>query len=632
LALAAFLVAAPAVAASSVRVKIHLERVASGGDTISFGVPFQSGAVADSHALRVTSGGAEIPARIEELVPDLDAAGHRRGARAVRVQIAADRMKGPALDLVLETGSPRVSLPGATAVYRSPSVSFDSAEVVTTAARTIVAEGGHATLRQSAPVQRTLFVGREPQVLAIFEPGYLAHSGILGAQMTETELGHSDRNGLNFFSIALRAFAGSALYDEGYPLNPDPDSVPDPKTAYEGWLYDRCATFLLAHVHTGETRFLRAAHRSCSYYAAAIDGRGLFTGKPERDPKYSHARGLYAWYALTGDERAREAGVAIAEMWLADTLFVAPYRDGHTRGPDKLWTERLLAASLEGLYYGHRFTGEAKYLDAFRALFATAHRHITGDRAALAKINPGVDFPPQECFVHSGEQQGDAGPKTPWCSAWMSELLVEPLLRYQEQTGDARVDDVFIALTHFLRDVGTVYFRGNPLDDHFLSPSVCDDPNDHSDRRMLVPLYGAGIGSDGKRVRSGEFDDALHCADATALTAAGLRALKKRGPIDENLMQLHHELAYCARTVFVEQTRMHRDPRTWNSEQLKPGLADPDKFIRAQKIGYPSHAIAPQRRLSWWFNGSLEQFSLLGEAQVKMGALHPGRIPGPKCK
>jgi hypothetical protein len=40
----------------------------------------------------------------------------------------------------------------------------------------------------------------------------------------------------------------------------------------------------------------------------------------------------------------------------------------------------------------------------------------------------------------------------------MSELLVDALLQYQEQTGDARVDEIFVRLGRFLRDVGTSYF------------------------------------------------------------------------------------------------------------------------------------------------------------------------------
>jgi hypothetical protein len=48
------------------------------------------------------------------------------------------------------------------------------------------------------------------------------------------------------------------------------------------------------------------------------------------------------------------AGRAIADMWLDQATFVAPYRAGQLRGQDKLWTERVLGTSMNGLYYGHR--------------------------------------------------------------------------------------------------------------------------------------------------------------------------------------------------------------------------------------------------------------------------------------
>src|SRR5262249_45626672 len=158
---------------------------------------------------------------------------------------------------------------------------------------------------------------------------------------------------------------------------------------------------------------------------------------------------------------------------------------------------------------------DPKYLHAFEELLETAYRHVTGDAAALARINPGVGFPPQNCFVHTGEQQSEANADDPWCSPWMSELLVDPLLRYEEQTSDPRVGEILVRLARFLRDVGTAYFTSDILDDGFLSPSRCDDPSAGENRRRLVPLYGAGIRADGKRAKFGEWSDFEHCADAT---------------------------------------------------------------------------------------------------------------------
>ncbi len=304
-----------------------------------------------------------------------------------------------------------------------------------------------------------------------------------------------------------------------------------------------------------------------------------------------------------------------------------------------MWTERLLGTSFEGLYYGHRLTGDSKYLYAFDQMFETAYRHITGDSAALAEINPGiaVAFPPQNCFIHTAAQHAEGNDDQPWCSIWMSELMIDALLRYEEQTGDTRASDVFVRLARYLRDVGSSYFTSGPLDDTFLHPSAPYDPGDGENTRRMVPLYGSGLGPDLVRQNFGEYDDVQHCTDATALTAAALRALKVHGGYDDNpigpfpgegasFLQLHHEFAACAAMTFDEQTRPRRDPRVWTSAQLAPGVGDPATFIRQNKIGYPIGNLAPQRKFSWWFNMSMLQFGLLKEAGIDVPALTPGLI------
>jgi hypothetical protein len=526
--------------------------------------------------------------------------------------------------------------------------SAESPEIVEIAERTIEEQGGQATLVETSREQRVLFTAREPAVVATFPDGYLAATGILGHQMAASAI-PTDLAGLKFISDAVTPFGLSAMYQESYPLNPvsvvGPDDLDEEAgiEGFEAWLYDRCVTFLQFAMHTGDVRFLREGYRSCSYYADKIElqgeNRGIFTGKPEPDPKYSHLRGLYSYYALTGDEAARAAGEAIAELWLHDENFVAPYRAGHLRGPDKLWTERLLATSVEGVYYGHLLTGNPEYLRATEQLVTTAYRHITGDEATLAEINPGsAAFPPQNCFIHNGSQASEGGEAEPFCSGWMPVLLVDPLLAYQGQTGDARIDEIFIRLTRFLRDYGTSYHRGDIQVDDFLHPSVPFDPAaDVESQRLLVPLYGSGLDADGERQHYGEYDDFLHCVDATALTAAGLRALKRFGGYDQNpigpfasegesFLALHHELAFCAYAAFLDQTRLNRDPASFTSEELAEGLDDPATFIEEHKIGYQSHNVSPQRKLGWWFNTALEQFALLADAGISVPELRPGTV------
>jgi hypothetical protein len=526
----------------------------------------------------------------------------------------------------------------------------ESDETADTATYSIASRNGGAALVTSDEQTTTLFASRAPAALATFPDGYLAATGILGDQVAAKDVG-ADLAGLKFISDAVVPFGLSAMDQENYPINKDLLVDPtDPENGYEGWLYDRCATFLSFYIHSGDVRFLEEGDRVCAYYADHIaltgDNAGIFTGKPDPDPKYSHLRGLYAYYALTGDEAALAAGKAIANRFLNNDEFTADYRAGHTIGSDQLWTERLLAVSIEALYYGHRFTGKGAYLKAAEELVATAYRHITGDASALAAINPGsTPFPPQNCFIHNAEQAAEGDADQPWCSGWMPALLVAPLLAYQAQTGDSRVDEIFIRLTRYLRDEGTAYFddsNGN-ADDTFLHPAKPSTSPDSENPRMLVPLYGAAIDSNGKRFNGGDYDDYEHCLDASAIAAAGIAALKRSGGYDEHpigpfasegasFLALQEELAACARWTLADQARPHRDPSTWTADDLAQGLADPKTFIHDNNIGNVSHNVSPARKISWWFNESLEEFGILRTAGVavptlKTGTIEPGDVP-----
>jgi hypothetical protein len=584
------------------------------------------------------------------LLRDYGAEGQPAGIRAVLIQFPASVLPGPCGQVEVAWRGGTVTVVRKPAPFANASTASD--EVVDTAAYTIERRNGSAVLVAKDRHAKALFRAREPRVIVTFPAGYLAATELLGPQVAAAQLG-SDLAGLKFISDAVTPFALSAMGQESYPLNAAFVTDPtDPQNGYEGWLYDRCATFLTFYAHTADTRFLREGYRLCSYYAdhIALSGerRGLFAGKAEPDPKYSHLRGLYAYYALTGDEAARAAGEAIAARFLADRDFVGPYRAGHV---GNFWTERMLAVSLAALHYGHRLTGDVAYLAATRELVATAFGHITGDAATLARINPAAaPFPPQDCFLHTAAQAGEGDSDQPWCSGWMPALLVDPLLAYQAQTGDIRVEEIFVRLARYLRDVGSAYFTNTTTnaDDTFLHPRVQSAPPDAEDQRLLVPLYGAGIGANGRRLNAGEFDDYEHCLDVTALTAAGLRALKRRGDYDRHpigpfanegasFLALHEEFAFCASWTFATDSRPHRDPATWTgpdaTAELATGLSDPAKFIADNNIGNISHNISPSRKISWWFNTALEQFALLRQARIAIPVLHPGTIqPGPAAR
>lgn len=621
-------------------VTVHLEQVFPNSTAIRFGVPVPEGAVASVNTVSVQRAGAPVSASIKSLLARHDATGAAVGVRALLIQVPTSVLGGATSADVFVSWQGG-SAPGSTFTPFSDSgVSATSPEVVHTAQRTITSSGGVNRLVETVQNDETLFSGREPRVIALFPLDYLAKSGILGKQITSAEAAVPGRAGLKFLSDQMTNFALGAMYALPYAVNPD--AVVDPVDAYEAWLYDRCATFLTAYSHTGDVRFLRHALRSCSYYSDGIDlSTGIWTGKSDPDSKYSHLRGLYAYYALTGDERALASGTAIADLWYDDQTFVGPYRQGHLRGEDKLWTERLLGTSMEGLYYGFRLTGDAKYLTALKEMIETAYRHLTGNAAQLATINPWNDFPPQNCFIHNAAQHSEGVTSEPWCSGWMSELLIDALLQYQEMTGESRVDEIFVRLARFLRDVGSAYFSGDLRDDTFLHPSICFDPAS-ADPRILVPLYGAGLRANGSRASFGDWADFEHCTDATAMSAAAIRGLKRLGQFDANpvgpfasegasFVQMHSEFAYCSKWTFGYQTRSQRDPAAWTSAELAAGLSNPAQFIADNKIGFPIYNISPLRKLSWWFNQSMLQYGMLSDAGVDFPALTPGAVKPSGC-
>ena len=215
--------------------------------------------------------------------------------------------------------------------------------------------------------------------------------------------------------------------------------------------------------------------------------------------------------------------------------------------------------------------------------------------------------------------------------------------------GDVRVDEIFVRLVRYLRDVGSQYETADVLDDTFLAPKACYDAK-ASDLRRLTPIYGSGLTAAGARRNFGASDDYEHCTDATALTAAGLRALARQGRLQAppqavagagafgafktegaTFLAMHHEFAACARATFADDSRPHRDPAAWTSAELAAGVADPASFIASNLIGYPKFPTSPQRKLSWWFNMSMLQFGLLADAGVKLPTLTPGQVQPTSC-
>lgn len=631
-------------------VTVHLDAWAGGGDVVSFGLPLPLGAVTSVGTLRVRlAGGKEIPGlKIKQTLAQYDKTGAPSGVRAVLIQFPRASLGGAAADVEIawRGGAP---VPSDTVPFDK--VRTPSPQAVEVAEHGIEKHGLGMRLFEKNPRAVTQFEAWEPRTIATFPLGYLAHTKILGEVMAKDELAAKPAlKGATFLSENLTSFVNGSLGMEGY--RPHPKSIV-PSEQFESWLYDRCATLLLAYAHAGDTRHLRSGLRTCSYYSSKIEltgpRAGIFSVKPDPDPKYSHLRGLYAYYALTGDDGALAASRAMADMWEADKFVVEPYRKGYLRGPDKLWTERHLSVAMEAGIYGFFMTGNAAYLRSFRELFETAYRHITtSDKKELEAITKVPGLVPQNCLVHTAAQHAE-GAGEPWCSGWMAEMLVDPMLRYQAMTGDDRVDEVFVRLARSLRDVGTMYFRKDVLPNTtFFKPGVCFAPESQGDDpRILAPNYGFGLDAEGKR-KIDDGGDVQHCADATALTAAALRSLKRQGKFEapgpapfktegDSFYALHQELLVCSLWTFLHHSRHPRDPRQMTPTRVQEGWANgeatgQDAWIERNKIGWPVHEAAPSRKLSWWFNTSMLQFSLLEEAGIQVPELRAGYIQDKGCR
>ena len=297
---------------------------------------------------------------------------------------------------------------------------------------------------------------------------------------------------------------------------------------------------------------------------------------------------------------------------------------------------------MEALYFGHRLTGDVKFLSAFKEMFETAYKHVTGDAAALAIINPGVNFPPQNCFIHTALQHDEGNSDQPWCSGWMVELVIDPLLEYEQQTGDNRSDEIIVRLARFIRDTGSAYFTSDLLDDTFLKPTVCDDPTKGENRRRLLPLYGAG-GSPMARAST----------EATTMTTSIARIPWRSRPPPSARSSVKESTTRAGPSV-PSPTRASRSCSfTTNSlrarngssrvgsapaEILQPGPAHrwpPDFPTRRNSLPTTRSAIrstvSPERKLSWWFNHSMLQYGLLLEAGVAIPKLTPGKVQPSAC-
>ncbi len=280
-------------------VSVAVQPSPEAGDVAAFGVPFPAGAVHDVTELAVTIDGEAVGATVAALVPDLDRLGDTVGVRAAQVQVPADTLGADCTIIDVTWADDGGSVVGGEPIPYSDT-SRRVHETVETARYTIEDNGGGAELVVDDVETRVLFESREPSVAATFPDGYLIATGLFGHQVAATAV-PAELAGLGFVTDAVVPFGLSAMYHETYPVNAE--SVIDPTDVdaegYEGWLYDRCFTFLMLHASSGDARFRDEGYRTCAYYADHIELSGSAASSP---PKYSPCTRAVRLLRATGDE------------------------------------------------------------------------------------------------------------------------------------------------------------------------------------------------------------------------------------------------------------------------------------------------------------------------------------------
>jgi hypothetical protein len=347
--------------------------------------------------------------------------------RAVQVQLPVDVLEGAPVHVRVSIGAPRRNVP----------------------ARFI-------------PVADTLIDGdglKGPRVLPLLPAEWLCASDIAGPQ------------------TAARASAPWSGYDRfvdrSFPRSLDYiDSG-----VYQHWLFDRTTAYTTQYVRTGARRFLEAAYHSAHFVRLHTEmhtpDAGTFTLKGP-DLKYIYPRAMHGHYLLTGDDRALEAGRAMAQFCL--TRWEPRYRpDQYVQPPPgvdpekdrSFWSTRHEAYGLLGVLHGWEMTGDEIY-------WRRAGEYI--DALASHQAQPPDGRPPDGSWRQNWALYDPNETLLPGAaSAWMTAILLGALFHYWHLTADGRVPDMvtrwcdFLDRKGFTRDSRAHYvidcFGSNHLDE-----------------------------------------------------------------------------------------------------------------------------------------------------------------------
>jgi hypothetical protein len=279
-----------------------------------------------------------------------------------------------------------------------------------------------------------------PRIWALLPPDWLCESEVAGPQVPASRSGEL----ADYDRLAERNFPGSL------------DFLASP--VYHHWLFDRTTCYYKLYVRTGERRYLEAADRAARFVRehTLMDGpdAGSFTPKGP-DVKYVYPRAMHLHYLLTGDDRARATGEAMARFCLE--RWAPGYRPERYRpvatdvDPEvgrEFWSPRHEAYGFLGVLHGWELTGRDEYWRKIIEYRDALHRHQT---------QPPDGRPPDGSFRQDWALYDPSESRLPGAtSAWMSAILLDALFSYWRLSSDPRVPEMVVRFCDFLDRRGLV--------------------------------------------------------------------------------------------------------------------------------------------------------------------------------
>jgi hypothetical protein len=256
---------------------------------------------------------------------------------------------------------------------------------------------------------------------------YLINSQMFGAQAPLGQAGYSawDSKLLNSYSSIQTIGTAPCVRDDQY--------------------YDSISTTYQIYARTGNLQYLVNARRWALhhrrdqvYLSGATVGHPRCSGGYIDNTRYTFPEGLVSDYFMFGDPEAlRVSGLIV------DNFYMPHDDDFYYRGPGARgwWTEREPAFALMGILAQYEATGNVTYLNRLRERIARL-RQMQIDNGRRAFVHNLYDHDPAE-----GCRTTDYG-----SSPWMTGLLLEPIVKYHELTGDAVARESLLMAVDDLRN------------------------------------------------------------------------------------------------------------------------------------------------------------------------------------